>query len=196
MACLAVNLFDLKYWSNPVTIKIASSTRSPSERTREKRERKLSVCPASLRTTNVRRNTIGIVSVGTKASLRPIKRKSVPHTKISVMAKSRVSPLRSLRICSERSVVVFTLTSSGMILLAWSSLIFACPASTRSMIDHPDFFMTESVTAVTGSAPLRDRRERVSLFLVASRTSATSRRKMTPGSPMFATAISRSFWTL
>ena len=131
-------------------MRIASSTRRPSERTRENSERKLRVCPASLSTTNVRRKTSGIVRVGTSACLNPIKSKSVPQTRISVMMKSRVSELRSHRICSEKSVVVCTTTSAG---IRFDSCIFlrvACPSSTRSMIDQPDFFTTESVTAGTG----------------------------------------------
>ncbi len=159
-------------------------------------ERKFNVCPASRRTTNVSKKTSGMVSVGTSACLNPTKRKSVPQTRNIVIIKSRVSPETSSRICSEKSVVVCTVTSAGIALDFFMFSSIACPLSTRSIIDPPDFFTTERVTAGTGFCHPRDNRDSLSRLIGDSVTVATSRRKIIPGSPIFATGISRRVWRL
>lgn len=171
-------------------MRIASSTRRPRDRTRENIERKLSVCPASFNTTKVSKNTSGIVRVGTIACFSPTNSRRVPQTRNSVIIKSRVSPERSERICPEKSVVVCTMTPSGIAPDSFIDLRVSCPLSTRSMMDHPDFFTTERVTAGTGSAPERESRDSVSRLIGDSVTVAISRRKRMPGSPTFSTGIS------
>lgn len=171
---------------------MASSTNNHSERTNEKRERKFNVCPTSLRTTKVSKKTMGMVNVGTSASLKPIKRSNVPHTKIRVIIKSTVNPERSSRIFSEKSVVVCTTTSGGIAHDICIALTVFCPISTRSMIDPPDFLITESVTAGTGAFPSIESRDSEFRFLGLSVSVAISLRNTIPGSPIFATGISRS----
>lgn len=149
-------------------MRIASSTKSPRERTSEKSERKFNVCHASFNTTKVSKNTRGIVSVGTNACLNPMKRSKVPQTRINVMTKSRVREERSVRICSEKSVVVCTTTSEGIAFDSCMDFSINCPLSTRSMMDPHDFFTTERVTAGTGVFPSRERRDSVSRFFGAS----------------------------
>lgn len=169
---------------------MASSTRRPRESTSENIDKKLSVCPASFSTTKVSKNTSGIIIVGTKACLKPINIMSVPQTRIMVMIKLRVKPVISVRICSEKSVVVCTTTSGGITPDSFSDMRAVCPLSTRSMIDHHDFFTTDRVTAGTDAHHSRESLDSFSRLTGDSVTVAISLRNMIPGSPIFSTGIS------
>jgi len=87
-ASSGVNLPVFIYCLVALTTTIASSTKSPKARSREKIERKFKDVPVASITPKVEKNTKGIASPATKASFNPTIRNKTPTTKTKVIIKS------------------------------------------------------------------------------------------------------------